>query len=351
MHPNKRMRSNNKPTSNDRILSAKDLGRKLRAKREALGWTLEEASGWLNVGPRFLLELENGKNTVQWGMAFEVAQHLGVRLAFETDPINLASTQHASHPKPISESTPSANLGLALLNAMGMNQGIGQVPVGWVEGGFDRWCSHVKPLWSKGLDKMGFPDLIKVFRSHEATPLSSVATLTKWLIVSTAMADSQLNPSRIRLAWPNDGPERFVLQPFGQAALDPQAWGISPTVSRLHAVGESPQAHLRADQWVAFAKSIQVHPKVVFQILRQVGKQLPGLLDLEIDRLQKTPPQGPLLTALKTVRGRSERMAEVTMLAERQVAGLKTKKQPRIEPVSILYSTPKKVTHHVINDD
>ena len=68
-----------------RIRSAVDLGRAIRDRRKADGLTLTEAAGLLNVGVRFLSELENGKPTVRFDKLLHVVTALGLRLQLATD--------------------------------------------------------------------------------------------------------------------------------------------------------------------------------------------------------------------------------------------------------------------------
>jgi HTH-type transcriptional regulator/antitoxin HipB len=63
-----------------KILSASDVGKAVRAQRKANGVTLIEAAGLMNVGVRFLSELERGKPTASLEKTLRVLQHLGLEL-------------------------------------------------------------------------------------------------------------------------------------------------------------------------------------------------------------------------------------------------------------------------------
>lgn len=52
----------------------------IRKRRKALRLTQEELALAVNVGPRFIAELEAGKATCQLGKALTVAHAVGVRL-------------------------------------------------------------------------------------------------------------------------------------------------------------------------------------------------------------------------------------------------------------------------------
>ncbi len=70
----------NNPSRQTQIRSPKDLGQAVRQQRKHDGLTLVEAAGLVNVGVRFLSELENGKPTVRLDKLLQVINGLGLRL-------------------------------------------------------------------------------------------------------------------------------------------------------------------------------------------------------------------------------------------------------------------------------
>ncbi len=62
------------------ISDARTLGLAIRARRKRDGLTLVETAGLINVGIRFLSELENGKPTVRLDKVLKVVAALGLRL-------------------------------------------------------------------------------------------------------------------------------------------------------------------------------------------------------------------------------------------------------------------------------
>ncbi len=56
------------------------FGSLVRSRRQALGLTQRDLALAVNVGERFIVELENGKPTCQLGKALAVARGVGVRL-------------------------------------------------------------------------------------------------------------------------------------------------------------------------------------------------------------------------------------------------------------------------------
>lgn len=61
-------------------MNTKELGLLVKTARKAQGFTQQEAAGYLNVGTRFLSDLENGKPTAQIGKVIEVLKGLGFEL-------------------------------------------------------------------------------------------------------------------------------------------------------------------------------------------------------------------------------------------------------------------------------
>jgi len=60
------------------------LGAACRARRNALGLTLQDAAGAAGVNYRFASEFERGKATCALGLALRYARMLGVELFYET---------------------------------------------------------------------------------------------------------------------------------------------------------------------------------------------------------------------------------------------------------------------------
>ncbi|WP_020590198.1 helix-turn-helix domain-containing protein [Desulfobacter curvatus] len=58
-------------------MDSKSIGELIKTARKEQGFTQTEAAGYLNVGIRFLSELENGKPTVQLGKTLQVLEGLG----------------------------------------------------------------------------------------------------------------------------------------------------------------------------------------------------------------------------------------------------------------------------------
>ncbi|NYZ13625.1 helix-turn-helix transcriptional regulator [Azospirillum sp. RWY-5-1] len=62
------------------IDTPKSFGDLVRSRRHALGMTQRDLALAVNVGERFIVDLEGGKSTCQLGKALAVARAVGVRL-------------------------------------------------------------------------------------------------------------------------------------------------------------------------------------------------------------------------------------------------------------------------------
>ena len=62
------------------LRTASELGALVRARRKALGTTQVELAALADVGPRFVVELERGKATLELGKVLRVLDRLGLQL-------------------------------------------------------------------------------------------------------------------------------------------------------------------------------------------------------------------------------------------------------------------------------
>ncbi len=61
-------------------MKTKTIGKLVRKSRKEQGLSQTEAAGYLNVGTRFLSDLENGKPTIQLEKALHVLSGLGFKV-------------------------------------------------------------------------------------------------------------------------------------------------------------------------------------------------------------------------------------------------------------------------------
>ena len=62
------------------ISAVKDLGNIVRNRRKEMNLTQADLSGIAKVGNRFIVDLENGKETIQLGKTLKVIKWLGIEL-------------------------------------------------------------------------------------------------------------------------------------------------------------------------------------------------------------------------------------------------------------------------------
>ena len=67
-----------------KVYSAAEVGAAIRAKRKSLGYTQEQLAEFCGCGPRFISDLENGKETAQLGKAIQVLMMLGLDIRIES---------------------------------------------------------------------------------------------------------------------------------------------------------------------------------------------------------------------------------------------------------------------------
>ncbi len=64
------------------MMTPTDIGTTIRAARKAQGLRQDELAAAANVGVRFLIELEAGKETAQLGKTLAVLAALGIEVTF-----------------------------------------------------------------------------------------------------------------------------------------------------------------------------------------------------------------------------------------------------------------------------
>jgi len=65
-------------------LSIAEIARLVREVRKEQGLTQVELAELVGCGPRFVVELEQGKATLQWGKVLHLLQGLGIELSFKS---------------------------------------------------------------------------------------------------------------------------------------------------------------------------------------------------------------------------------------------------------------------------
>ena len=63
-----------------RLKSIKEIARAIREQRKLLNLTQVEVAGLCGVGNRFIVELEQGKPTIEMAKALHISNMLGIKL-------------------------------------------------------------------------------------------------------------------------------------------------------------------------------------------------------------------------------------------------------------------------------
>jgi HTH-type transcriptional regulator / antitoxin HipB len=75
--------------SENQITDTRTLGELIRARRAALGLRQPDLALTANVGIRFIVDIENGKETCQVGLTLRLLKALGIDLTAHVTPVNL----------------------------------------------------------------------------------------------------------------------------------------------------------------------------------------------------------------------------------------------------------------------
>jgi HTH-type transcriptional regulator / antitoxin HipB len=84
--------------SGQQIIDTLTLGEAIRNRRTALGLRQQDLALTANVGIRFIVDIENGKETCQIGLTLRLLKALGIDLVAHTEPVT------SPRAKPTSES-------------------------------------------------------------------------------------------------------------------------------------------------------------------------------------------------------------------------------------------------------
>ena len=70
-----------RPFPYGKVRNVGDIGGAIRAKRTAIGMRQEQLAALAGVGPRFLSEIENGKESAEVGKVLHVLHRLGLEVS------------------------------------------------------------------------------------------------------------------------------------------------------------------------------------------------------------------------------------------------------------------------------
>ena len=74
--------------SENQISDTRTLGKLIRTRRAALGLRQPDLALTANVGIRFIVDIENGKETCQVGLTLRLLKALGIDLTAHVTPVN-----------------------------------------------------------------------------------------------------------------------------------------------------------------------------------------------------------------------------------------------------------------------
>jgi len=72
--------------------SATEIGEQIRSTRKAQGLTQPDLALMANVGVRFIVDMESGKETCQLGLTLRVLQTLGINLVMQKPEYEIEDT-------------------------------------------------------------------------------------------------------------------------------------------------------------------------------------------------------------------------------------------------------------------
>ena len=79
--------------TDNQITDTRTLGELIRSRRSALGLRQPDLALTANVGIRFIVDIENGKETCQIGLTLRLLQALGIDLTAHVEPVASPSAE------------------------------------------------------------------------------------------------------------------------------------------------------------------------------------------------------------------------------------------------------------------
>lgn len=340
------------------------IARMVRQRREELGWTFVDAAAWCKVGTRFLVDLEMGDPMLRFEKVLQVAHKLGIRiepsmLGGPRAEVSASLTRRKVEP-PLDSVHPQEWLalhhaGLHVARACGINAVTSQVvhiesgppelhilgPVlpasctslaeSVIPSGPTASRSPFAPAsWHEEAGGPGFPAAIAFLSAHSAVPIRDIQQLTRWIVLSNALLDTEHHLGRWLVC--SEGDE-LRLAPLSAVFCGSKFFTSTP--HRGLRVGRAwPDRGLRVDHLVDLAEVAGIHPKVVFQYMRELALRVPGELDralLEVYSADSIPAF--IMEVVLAIRVSCARIGELVHQAENQLQGLKNGPQPKVTKV------------------
>ena len=356
------------------------IAQSIRTKRKELGWSLAHAAAMVGVGTRFLQDLELAKTSIQVDQLCLVCQGFGIKLGSHGSPrakevrathfLQTYCLSSAQGPKTASAWIALHLAGLDIAHSMGLSTHKPRKVKGlWtIEAPADQSkLTTLADLYRDGqvdlLDNIfavehpgqnhedqhgpGIASCIMNMRLSAYLPAANMEKIIKWIITSIAINDTQANLTRLRVL------DRNSIEMAPLTAIIVGSKYFQATPNKNFKIGKHYLSiESRADQWIQLADIAKVHPKVIFQMMREVGGKIPGLLDTSLKKYYgDTVPPANLTPVLRDIRQNCLRLTDIATMASRNVSGLKIKNQRKIEVIKPIYQLPEKKATLAIDAD
>lgn len=335
------------PVRTEAITNTKALGLMVRQRRQAMGLGLEEAAAWCNVGVRFLFEVENGKSTVQFAKALEVAGRFDIRLCLVAGgpalPVGGGVKAAGTDEAPVVLTAPAHDVGhwLGSRIVAGITAHRCGVELWGHQGdkNKDRLYATLPPgsrplLGTPGAVKKedqggpGFSAIFAELDRQSSQPIIDIRKAIEWAVFSFMIGDTNVSAGDLRMIDQNSGSR---LAPFAVLACSPALVAEERAHGGLRIGREWPSEWMRADPWLLFAKDARVQPKLVFGIMQEMASAVPAAVNAAALEYYKTSVlRGAPAIMVKTAITRATRVKDLLLAARYQgVTGMpKAVKEP-----------------------
>ena len=299
------------------MINSKLLGKLAKESRQKSGLTLDEAAALCNVGRRFLIDLERGKESLQLKLTLQVLLRLGVRLIVDDrviEPLQGGKTNTSR----IAPQYDDGNWHL-ILKAQNMC-----------------WLDLLSTAWTCNAE-LGEDEVSYCFQYTSVplsdSPLSSVSELFSKIDETSASA---IRDTRLALRWiitsllvgaviSSDSVWRGIdVSNESQLFFVPSRLEIfqddkSKEGQGISLKGETNPEWMRADHFTYLADESNVNPKVVFEIMKELSSSVPSIFRRSLEKTYQTKIfRGKASEALKLVDARARRLRDISLGAKHQ---------------------------------
>lgn len=303
------------------LMTLKLLGQAVRERRERADLSLKDAAALLGVGPRFLLELEGGKASVQFEKSLTVAWKFGVRPELRLSACTELDANVASEARTSLEFVPAGGDVVEWVAA----RVIGSMAARSC--GLSMWSMEYKKetrsilcRYADGATQIFPPDTAmegrKGYRAIadsivrlSSLPILDLREIVGWCVLSTLLGDDDTSVGSL---WLTNSPSGPRLAPFPVVVCNPALSGAKG----LKIGGEYPSDWLRADHYVKLAENLGVSPKVVFSMMEEMSRRAPAAVEEAVKRVYPSSyHRGHAAELVRGVKMRAVRMGDLVATA------------------------------------